>query len=102
MIIKVLQFAFGNGEERPVNIPDPAPESIPEALELVFYWGQNENQPVSQRYSVSVGDIINLQGEYYGVCPMGFRRLTEEERKAHINSERRNRSFNPYSWEPNI
>ena len=46
--------------------------------EVVFHYGQNEVQPVKDRYSVSVGDVIFLGKKTYAVASVGFVELDFE------------------------
>jgi hypothetical protein len=46
-----------------------------DVLQAVFYWGQNEAQPVSDRCSVSVDDLIEFGGELWSVENVGFERV---------------------------
>jgi hypothetical protein len=48
---------------------------IRDFLELVFYWGQNDFQPVKGSPSVSVGDVIEFLDKEYKVEPVGFKEL---------------------------
>ena len=41
-------------------------------LDHIFYYGQNDFQPVANHCSVSVGDIIRLEGKRYCVDAVGF------------------------------
>jgi len=41
-------------------------------LDHIFYYGQNDFQPVANHCSVSVGDIIRLEGKRYRVDAVGF------------------------------
>ena len=41
-------------------------------LDHIFYYGQNDFQPVPNQCSVSVGDIIRLEGRRYRVDAVGF------------------------------
>ncbi len=49
--------------------------TVMDVLQAVFYWGQNEAQPVSDRCSVSVGDLIEFGGELWSVENVGFKRV---------------------------
>ena len=49
--------------------------TVMDVLEAVFYWGQNVTQPVSDRCSVSVGDLIEFGGEVWSVENVGFERV---------------------------
>jgi hypothetical protein len=97
VLVEVEMLAFGKGKIRTVVIPEAeepgqATESpywrdltLPQRLDRVFYYGQNDWQPVRQRPSVSVGDVIRLDGNRYTVDPAGFTQLNStqlERRKA--------------------
>lgn len=62
------------GEYTVRNSHDPQ-----DVLDEVFRLGQNDFQPQSNRYSVSVGDVIYLFDEYWAVMPVGFKKMTEEQ-----------------------
>lgn len=49
--------------------------SINEVLEKIFYWGQNDFQPVKGSPSLSVGDIIHWSGAKYRIEPVGFKEI---------------------------
>lgn len=77
MKIKAHLWAFQNGIVRDIEIPD---NEIPVGgasdaylLDLAFHYGQNDFQPVPERCSVSVNDVIDL-GERgaYRVTGFGF------------------------------
>ncbi len=81
MIVKVFLFAFGNGAVREVEIPDNEWEeatTTEHKLDAVFHWGQNDFQP-KPFPSVSVGDVIELNGKYHMVEIIGFRQLSNDE-----------------------
>jgi hypothetical protein len=93
MIIKVHMTAFGEpGEIREVTIPDTVTENI---LEVVFEYGQNENQP--QRHpSVSIADVIEFEG-YHIVAWNGFTSITSEQFEEWLKIPRRERAFHIWS-----
>ena len=73
-VAEVEMLAFGNGEIRQVTIPDAEWTSAKRRealLELVFYYGQNDFQPQPMP-SVSVDDVIRLDGERFRVDSFGF------------------------------
>jgi len=49
--------------------------TVMDVLQAAFYWGQNEAQPISDRCSVSVGDLIEFGGELWSVENVGFERV---------------------------
>ena len=89
MIVKAYQTAFhreGEVKIRQITIPD---EEVPEAaseentqalLERAFYYGQNDFQPVQGFYSVSVGDVVELNnGQRFRVLGAGWEELDADE-----------------------
>ncbi len=48
---------------------------ITEFLEKVFYWGQNDFNPVKGSPSVSVGDIIHFLNRKFKVESVGFKEI---------------------------
>lgn len=82
MKINVELWAFGDGKIRVVEIPDSTPEI--NILEEVFYWGQNDFQPVEGCYSVSVGDIICLNDKKVIVLGVGFKEICDEQYQEYI------------------
>ena len=84
MIIPVHMFAFANvgdrSKVRMVEIPDDEARfaKMNTLLELVFKYGQNDFQPKSFP-SVSVGDVAEIENEYYMVMVTGWKQLSKEE-----------------------
>jgi hypothetical protein len=79
MNVRVRMIAFGNGAIRTVSIPNwDETKSVESKLESVFHYGQNEIQP-KRSPSVSVGDVIELDGKLHLVCGAGFREMSEAE-----------------------
>lgn len=84
MQVEVEMLAFGDpGEIRIVDVPrnrlviEDILEnrvSIDEALQIVWVFGQNDKQP-KQHPSLSVGDVIRLNGERYRIEPIGFKKI---------------------------
>ena len=84
---KVELLAFGDEEEiREVSIP----EGVEESLDNVYHYGQNDVQPL-QHPSVSVGDVINMNGRKFVIMAFGFRDLSEDEYEKYLATPRRNR-----------
>jgi len=87
--IEVEMQAFGGGRIRTVVIPiaegvGQATESPfwrdltkDQKLDHIFFYGQNDFQPVANHCSVSVGDIIRLEGKRYRVGAVGFSVIPE-------------------------
>jgi hypothetical protein len=87
--IEVEMQAFGDAKIRTVVIP--AAEGVGQTtesrfwrdltthqkLDHIFYYGQNDFQPVANHCSVSVGDIIRLDGKRYRVDAVGFTEVSE-------------------------
>lgn len=99
MIFRVRMIAFHDLENgqvaiREVDVPD---EKLTGELEhdlgLVYHYGQNDFQPVANRCSVSVADVIEYNGELYAVAPVGFKKLTNEEYELLLKEDRRDRSW---------
>jgi hypothetical protein len=82
MIVNVRLLEYGEaGEIRKVDVPDEffnRAKTIDVKLDLVFHYGQNDSIPLRQ-YSVSVGDVIEMDNDLYMVEPIGFKKITEEE-----------------------
>ena len=76
--IEVELLAFGNGEIRIVEVPfDEFNDTNDwDKLELIFRYGQNDFQS-RQQPSVSVGDVIRLNGKRFQVVSSGFERKEE-------------------------
>jgi len=81
MKFNVYLTAFMKGEIREVNVPDKECDgNYYQTLEKIYYWGQNEHQPIKNRYSVSAGDVIEYYGGHlYMVLIAGFRKITREQ-----------------------
>ena len=89
--IEVEMQAFGGGRIRTVVIPiaegvGQTTESplwrdltTDQKLDHIFYYGQNDFQPVANHCSVSVGDIIRLGGKRYRVDAVGFTEIPTVE-----------------------
>jgi hypothetical protein len=87
--IEVEMQAFGDAKIRIVVIP--AAEGVGQTnespfwralttdqkLDHIFYYGQNDFQPVASHRSVSVGDIIRLEGKRHRVDAIGFTQMPE-------------------------
>ena len=95
MLVKVHMWAFENGKVRIVNLPDSEVEvgsdlkpeyQVNILLDLVFHYGQNDFQsrPIS---SISAGDVIELDNEYYLVKAIGFKKMLAEEFEQYKNLE---------------
>lgn len=78
-------FAFANkgdrSKVRQVEIPDEETKMVNlqrHLLQLVFTYGQNDIQP-RPFYSVSVGDVIEIDSEYEMIMGSGFKKLSKDE-----------------------
>lgn len=73
--VEVEMHAFMGGAIRTVDVPVEewrAARDTRERLDLVFRYGQNEVQPKRRFASVSVGDVVRLDGERFRVEAFGF------------------------------
>lgn len=99
--MNVMLLAFGEGQLRPVNVPDEViagrEKDTAFVLEKVFYFGQNDFQPLPDRYSVSVGDVALLNGQFWVVRPMGWAELTPAEFQAYLGMEQQDRAWSQYA-----
>lgn len=84
MIVEVEMVAFKeSGHDfgiRNVEVPDHEAVRLPEEklLEAVMRYGQNDLQP-QQIPSVSVGDVVRIDGRRFLVSPVGFKELKHNE-----------------------
>jgi len=72
--VEVEMLAYENGAIRTVEIPVAEwtkATTTTEKLELVFRYGQNDFQPQNHP-SVSVGDVVRLEGQRFAVAVCGF------------------------------
>lgn len=77
-IIQVQQFRFNDGQYRNVEVPtSEITECVNSVLDLVYHYGQNMFQPQDSP-SVSVGDVINYNGQYFVVADFGFTKIKSE------------------------
>jgi len=68
--------SFQNGALRGVRVPaSELTGATMHDLDRVFFWGQNDFQPVVGKCSVSVGDVIAYNGDDYMVEPVGFKKI---------------------------
>lgn len=95
MIINVRMLAFMDGELRPVDVPDEEiGEDTQRCLERVFYWGQNDFQPVPKRCSVSMGDVALFRGELWIAQSFGWAKITLAELEEYEKLD--NRAWSKY------
>jgi hypothetical protein len=84
--VEMLAFSRGDPEIRIVKVPSSELNGIPEHdLERVFYWGQNDFQQVSRRCSVSMGDVVRMDGERWRVEMCGFVKIAPYVVQLHPN-----------------
>jgi hypothetical protein len=88
--ITVLLLAFS--EEKRVVTFEEKVDTVREKLQLVFHYGQNENQPQAHP-SVSVGDVAFVDGDFYVCQSVGWAQLTVRELADHMRTERVDRHF---------
>lgn len=102
-VFQVELLAFGKpGEIREVEISDEeANADTVDKLEAIFKFGQNEFQP-RRHPSVSVGDVIRMDGEKFLVCRLGFRKLSNAEYQRFVALDRRDRHFDDLVGQPNF
>ena len=80
-------------EIRQVNVPDDEWNDSPSPLDLVFYYGQNDVQPVPDRCSVSMGDVILFNGSPCLVIRNGFKEITLDELERYKATPRLDREM---------
>lgn len=84
MIVEVEMVAFKEeGHDfgiRNVEVPDREAARLPEdkLLEIIMHYGQNDFQP-QKIPSVSMGDIIRLDGRRFLIVTFGFTELKPHE-----------------------
>lgn len=92
MKVKVHMLAFGEPNQiREVEIPDDTPAT--DILGAVFYYGQNDFQPVDNCPSVSMADVIEHDGKFYRVDAVGFSEMSADDMKKYRETPRRDRQF---------
>lgn len=77
MRYEVEMLAFGEGKIRQVDVPNRVVENVDPPytlLDWIFKFGQNDFQPRSLP-SVSVGDVVRLDGKRFRVENCGFKEL---------------------------
>jgi len=76
MIFEVELTMFQKGAIRKVDVPDKELNGeLEHDLEKIFYFGQNDFQPIADRVSVSAGDIVRYKGARYMFDILGTRKL---------------------------
>lgn len=81
MKYNVVMLAFVESESvRSVDVPDnEITGSLNNDLSRIYHYGQNNFQPDSSNPSVSVGDVIEYNGERFMVCMSGFKRMSQTD-----------------------
>jgi hypothetical protein len=93
MVVNALLYAFGNGEIRPIDIPDEEMAgTVEQKLKRAFFYGQNDFQP-KPFCSLSAGDVVILEGRNFLVKFCGFKELTADELERWAAIPRRERAF---------
>ena len=94
----VHMLAGMDGKIRVVKVPEANVSPDNDALlEQIFYFGQNDVQPVEGRYSVSVGDVVELDpGYYFVVRAMGFAEMTPAELTEYRAIDRDDRTWSEF------
>ena len=83
--------------ERTVDVPDnEIVQDTDHILERIFYYGQNDFQPVADTCSVSVGDVVVLDDTLQMVAPCGFKEITEEQMEKIKQLPRQDRTMHAY------
>ncbi len=70
-------------------------ETTGNLLDVIFHNGQNDFVPTKNRCSISVGDVIFLDGDMYIIRPIGFRQINMDELQVLRKLSRRDRLFHP-------
>ena len=99
MKVKALMYAFGEGSERIIDIPQHEWDAVglDDRLGLAFKYGQNDFQP-RKTYSVSVGDVVDLGPlGLHLVKSIGFRQIGGNELEQWTRVPQRDRHFHPWT-----
>lgn len=99
MKVKTHLLAFEEDMIRMVEISDKTKAF--DILDATFKYGQNDFQS-QQMPSLSVGDVIELKGEYHLIMPAGFRKITPSEFESYKAIPMRDRSMSAYKMEDAI
>lgn len=80
MTFEVEMNMFQNGVIREVDVPDADLNGKQEHdLGKIFYYGQNDFQPLPDKVSVSAGDVIRYQDKRYLILFLGFEDIGNEQ-----------------------
>ena len=105
LTIKVHMVANDHGESvRMVRIPAdthmiPVVPVLPgrnDVLDAVFMYGQTDFQPIEMTCTVSVGDVIELDGDLFIVMDLGFKELTREDLEEYRNIDQDTRYWSKF------
>lgn len=91
--IKAHMWAYAQGKIREVTIPVADADDVP-SLEDVFYFGQNDfavGPEKNSTPSLSVGDVVELDGRFHRVESCGFKEMSSEEYEAYTRLPDRER-----------
>ena len=70
--IRTVVIAVAEGVGQTTESPFWRDLTTDQKLDYIFYHGQNDFQPVANQRSVSVGDMIRLEGKRHRVDAVGF------------------------------
>ena len=97
MTFNVRMTAFGKPNEvRTVNVPNTVLDRAhgdEAVLEQVFYYGQNDFQPMPHP-SVSMGDVIELNQKLFLCQAFGFKEISKEQFDTYTQIPQRDRTIN--------
>jgi hypothetical protein len=84
-VVKVIMSSFMSRHViRKVLIPDYVPWSeidVIDKLEMAFRYGQNHVQEYKKCCSLSVGDVIVLDGDHYVIGAIGFYKILGDKKE---------------------
>jgi hypothetical protein len=75
--IRTVVIPVAEGVSQTTESPFWRDLTTDQKLDYIFYHGQNDFQPVANQRSVSVGDMIRLEGNRYRVDAVGFTDIPE-------------------------
>ena len=86
-VFEVEMRAFQEGVIRKVLVPTKELNGDPHHdLERVFYYGQNDFQPVADRCSVSMGDVVRYKGQRWYCSMVGWQQLPNQTYEANVGN----------------
>jgi hypothetical protein len=96
--VELLAFNELSGIMRPVDIEDhQLAEKEEHILEQIFYHGQNDFQPQSGFYSVSMGDVVHLNEKYFIIAGVGHKEMDSKQYEFYKELSRDDRMR--YCWQ---